>query len=308
MSNIFLKSNFETFLEPLSESQSSIPQKITLVDYNNTTENLFYQTQAGGGDYNINKLYSPTSTAGNMSMRYNKYSTTSSTNQQSILKGGKANEYSITSSIGVPLGKDYSQTSSFIKPLNNTDNNENDVSKLLSMLTSDSSEFNLEKSDNLEQQLRGLIKPEMMKGGNSSSNPNVNDIKQFFYELKSKGVDVDVKLNNKTMSEFFALARETTTDINMPNDFFLEGGAKEKKKRERKSSGVINPGFQAFLDLKKFIAKKLNISNGPKAAKVAGTVQRDMKEKHPNITNAVEIAEKGQKHFEQNIEHYKQLI
>ena len=110
------------------------------------------------------------------------------------------------------------------------------------------------------------------------------------------------------MSEFFALARETTTDINMPNDFFLEGGAKEKKKRERKSSGVINPGFQAFLDLKKFIAKKLNISNGPKAAKVAGTVQRDMKEKHPNITNAVEIAEKGQKHFEQNIEHYKQLI
>ncbi len=63
---------------------------------------------------------------------------------------------------------------------------------------------------------------------------------------------------------------------------------------------MVNPGFAAFLDLKKFIAEKLAISNGPKAAKVAGAVQREMKEKHPTY-DAVKLSAEGRKHFEKNM-------
>ena len=65
--------------------------------------------------------------------------------------------------------------------------------------------------------------------------------------------------------------------------------------------------FQAFLDLKKHVATKLGISNGPKAAKVVGAVQKEMKEKHPNL-NAVKIAEEGRKHFDKNIDYFTQML
>ena len=65
--------------------------------------------------------------------------------------------------------------------------------------------------------------------------------------------------------------------------------------------------FQAFLDLKKHVATKLGISNGPKAAKVAGAVQKEMKEKHPNL-NTVKIAEEGRKHFDKNIDYFIQML
>ncbi len=70
---------------------------------------------------------------------------------------------------------------------------------------------------------------------------------------------------------------------------------------------MVNSGFQAFLDLKKYIAEQLGISNGPKAAKVAGAVQKEMKEKHPGL-DAVKIAEAGRKHFDANKDHFKQMI
>ena len=62
----------------------------------------------------------------------------------------------------------------------------------------------------------------------------------------------------------------------------------------------LKPRFQAFLDLKKHVALKLGISNGPKAAKVTGAVQKEIKEKHPNL-NTVKIVEEGRKHFDKNI-------
>ena len=70
---------------------------------------------------------------------------------------------------------------------------------------------------------------------------------------------------------------------------------------------MVNPGFQAFLDLKKYIATKLGISNGPKAAKVAGAVQKEMKEKYPNL-DAVKISEKGREHFDKNMDYFKQMM
>ena len=236
------------------------------------------------------------------------------------------------------------------------------------MLTSESSASNQlggsETSTNsLEQQLHNILS---QNGGASYNNQNggsknkeVDDIKNFFMNLKSQGVDVNVKLNNKSMSEFFDLASNTTTDlphtninsesatsifdvtnfntnnvsdtssINMSILAKQMGGAKKRsykkvskksskkaskkasKKSSKKSSkdldGGVNAGFQAFLDLKKYVAEKLGVSNGPKAAKVAGAVQKDMKEKYPNL-DAVAISKKGREHFDANTAHYKQML
>ena len=53
--------------------------------------------------------------------------------------------------------------------------------------------------------------------------------------------------------------------------------------------------FKLFLDLKKYIAEKLGVSNGLIAAKVVGAVQKDMKEKHLGM-DSVSIAAEGRKH------------
>jgi len=68
-----------------------------------------------------------------------------------------------------------------------------------------------------------------------------------------------------------------------------------------------NAGFQAFLDLKKHIAQKLEISNGLGAAKVAGKVQTDMKEKFAGA-DSITLAVEGRKHFDKNVDHYKKFI
>lgn len=264
-----------------------------------------------------------------------------------------------------------SETSSYVGQLGGalslsttSANSTHDVNKLMAMLTSESSVSNSNamsgtSTSALENQLRDILKQDggskkhkngkkMQKGGSSV---DVNDVKMFFSNLRQSGVDVDVKLNDKTMSEFFnesnvmtggnltGLLDSTTTEIpsklsetsdaNMEdlnsnilsvtsdNSFgkFQYGGAKSRNKSvkpvksSKKSSmdGGVNPGFQAFLDLKKHIAEKLKISNGPSAAKVAGAVQKDMKEKFPN-KDAVSIAEEGRKHFDKNVDHYKQML
>jgi hypothetical protein len=66
----------------------------------------------------------------------------------------------------------------------------------------------------------------------------------------------------------------------------------------------LKPRFQAFLDLKKHVALKLGISNCPKAAKVTGAVQKEMKEKHPDLNTV----EEGRKHFDKNVDHFKQML
>jgi hypothetical protein len=136
-----------------------------------------------------------------------------------------------------------------------------------------------------------------MLNQNGGSKTSAQDVKQFFLDLKSQGVNVNVKLNDKTMSDFFGLAQSTTTELN--SSFQMKGG--------KEQDGGMNAGFEAFLNLKKHIAKELGISNGPKAAKVAGAVQKEMKEKHPGLP-AVEISAKGKKHFDDNKEKYEKMV
>jgi hypothetical protein len=70
---------------------------------------------------------------------------------------------------------------------------------------------------------------------------------------------------------------------------------------------ATNPGFQAFLDLKKKIAAKLGIPNSPKAGKVAGAVQREIKEKFPGI-DSVGVSNIAFALFEANVDKYQNML
>jgi len=302
MSDIFMGTNLKDIFDSVTESNVELPQFISIIDQaNNTTQN------------NLN-----------------------------IQNGGSLSATS--SAFNGQLGGNLSATS------NNA--SEKDVNKLISMLTSDSSSNNFKglsetSTVSLENQLRDILnqdggakKKKKQKGGNGL---NVDDVKQFFTNLQSQGVNVDLKLNNKTMSEFFGLATNTTTELNPLNNVSsatssvnltnienlsatsdkslpsITGGGKKKKskkssKKNKKQNNDddeqnagANKGFLAFLELKKYIANKLGISNGPQAAKVAGAVQKEMKEKNPTM-NAVELADEGRKHFDKNLDHYKQML
>jgi HK97 family phage prohead protease len=157
----------------------------------------------------------------------------------------KKDNFSSTSSAFMDVqqkGGAYSATSS-----------EKDVNKLISMLTSESSTENLNAASetstvSLENQLRDILKQEgggkkksnKQKGG---SNLNAEEVKKFFMNLKSEGVNVDVKLNNKSMSDFFGMVDATSTDIGAVQEFSstsenvvneMEGGAKKSKKKNSK--------------------------------------------------------------------------
>ena len=359
MSNIFLKNDFDGIFNSTTESAVPLPKWISIVDIASNQTNSVTSSasvQKGG-----------------------KYSATSSNLNNSL-----------TSSASVQLGGKYSATSNV--------SSAKDVNKLISMLTSDSSSQKLNNASetttvSLENQLREILEKEgggkkkkskSQKGG--SEDISIENIKKFFTTLKSQGVDVNVKLNNKTMTDFFGGAENTTTEISnqgnligahlamldlqgkagsetssvipenylgsetssvisqnylgsetssvIPQNYLgsetssyapqnntvsetsyensnLVGGAKKGKKSSKKSSkkmdGGMNPGFQAFLDLKKHVAQKLGISNGPKAAKVAGAVQKEMKEKHPQL-DSIKISEEARKHFDKNVDHFKQML
>ena len=308
MSNIFLKDDLLGIFDTTTESNLSLPQWVSIVDQADNT------------------------------------------NATSALNGQLGGSFSATSTLNGQLGGSFSATSA------NNSTSVQDVNKLISMLTSESTSTNNQLSEtttaSLENQLRAILqqdggskkyKSKKQSGGNDK-NVGFDDVKKFFMGLKSQGVDVNVKLNDKTMSEFFGGADDTTTELpdqpdeteeseeqmtggtmenakkggaivtaNEEDEDDQSGGAKKSgKKGSKKSSkksqdGGVNAGFQAFLDLKKYIATQLGISNGPQAAKVAGAVQKEMKEKHPD-TDAVKIAELGRKHFNANKDHFKQML
>ena len=165
-----------------------------------------------------------------------------------------------------------------------------DVDKLLSMLTSDSSSelqsFNNETStESLENQLKQILNKNTTQQGGAcvscGSHIKNNDIRQFFTELKSQGVKVDVKLNNQSMTEYFNNALQTTTDINSQ-----DGGANNK--------------FSAAQSVRKDIAKEFNIPNGKDVVKIAFAIVKAVVEKTPALANDVDALSKAvKKHFEE---------
>jgi hypothetical protein len=203
-------------------------------------------------------------------------------------------------------------------------NGGNNVNKLLSMLATETQTSQGETLQ-LEHELRNMLE---LKGG-KHVNPR-DELKAFFkkYDIKtingiksnqfleqyagnettvtSPGVtpvDGSDKTSDKT-SEGSEVASEVgsdkTSEISPPHSGagsdVQEGGARG-----------MNPGFKAFIDLKKKIAETLGIPNGPKAAKIAGAIQKEMKVKYADLTS-VQLAAKGLEHFEKDPSKYKKMI
>ena len=230
-------------------------------------------------------------------------------------KANNTSQLSATSSATVgQKGGTFSATSNYGA-------SDQDVNKLLSMITSESSNSNFKglsetSTASLENQLRSALN-QQQNGGSKNNNISANDIRQFFTTLKSQGVDVNIKLNDQTFSEFFGssfmtggqnqlLEETTTTELPFDNATFKQMVAGAGKNKKAQDAGA-NPGFKAFLDLKKFIAIKLGVSNGPKVGKVAGAVQKDIKASHPDW-DSVKVSEEGKKLFVEKMDHYKQML
>ena len=175
-----------------------------------------------------------------------------------------------------------------------------DVNKLLSMLTTESSSElqtitnNETSTETLENQLKQILnKNNEQSGGECAScghHIKNTDIRRFFTDLKSKGVKVDVKLNNQSMTEYFDDILQTTTDINTQ-----DGGANNK--------------FTAAQSVRKDIAKEFNISNGKEVVKIAFAVVKAVVEKTPALANDADALSKAvKKHFEENKAHFKRML
>jgi len=192
--------------------------------------------------------------------------------------------------------------------VNQKGGNDNDINKLLDMLTTDSNDSFKEYSENatteLEKQLESIINKNQSGGFNKYSNINnlfvknqsggdkglsVHQIKDFFNNLKLNGVDVNIKLDDHTMSEYFDLMHNSTTDINQA------GGR------------GANPAFQALMKLRKIVASKFNIPNGPPAVKIASAMIKDIKATNPSY-DSVKAADEAIKTFDKISNKYKSMI
>lgn len=206
-------------------------------------------------------------------------------------------------------------------------NSYNHVNKLLSMLGDDSSSTNtlaLEANLNNSLKMSGgklytkLSKKEELKAFFKKYNIHeVNGITTMRF-IKSHGAppvppsDAETPVPSETgtsetgtseMGTSETGTSDADTPAKPPNGIETTTG----EQSEQHGGAGMNPGFQAFLNLKKKIAEELKISNGPKAAKIAGAVQREMKAKYTNL-NSVEIAAKGMEHFKKNHDKYKKMV
>jgi hypothetical protein len=327
MSNIFLKNKL---FDSLTESSINLPNNIQLIDINTNKQ------QTGGNNIK--------------NQNENNYSDTSSVLMSKF--NNKNSNFSITSSI-----LKNNQNGGNINK--NSDNN-NDINKLLSMLTSESNN-NLSEStstDSLENKLVNMLSskninntnppkqqhpppsktppPEQQQGGNNNYDPI--ELKKYFHTLESNGIKVDLKLNNKSLSEFFNLAQHTTTEINnkqmnkneiinnlmdsqssdnilnnenninttTSSSFFMNGGAKLKKEKV-KGNRVPSEAFLAFGKLKNHVAKKLNIPASKIAMQIASQVLKDIKAKNEGI-DTIKAVEKSIDLFNSKSEYYHNMF
>jgi hypothetical protein len=104
------------------------------------------------------------------------------------------------------------------------------------------------------------------------------------------------KSNNKLFDTVTTVTSENQSDNRL-----------SQLKTTQTGGGVANPALKAFAKLSKMVSEKLSISNGPKAKKVAGQLQRDIKEKYPNI-ELDDLHKKCKDHLEKNMDKYQKLL
>jgi hypothetical protein len=201
MSNVFLKNDLNGILDTITESNMSLPTRINIVNIANKSTNLdktnysvtssAVVNQAGGG-------YSATSTNSNSIRDVNKLismlTSESSTNRMFETS-------TVTSSAVVnQAGGGYSATST-------NSNSIRDVNKLISMLTSESSTNSMSETSSVTLENKNSNKNKQRNNygfrGGGHNNISVNDVKTFFKNFKVNNKNVNVKINDQNMSEFF---------------------------------------------------------------------------------------------------------
>jgi hypothetical protein len=123
---------------------------------------------------------------------------------------------------------------------------------------------------------------------------------------------VFVKQPNVSTNPFIPLT--TTTVNNNSNLSNLSATSSAMPMSDKRLSnldlnqdGGNNPPLIAFREISSMAAKKLNIPNGPKAKKIAGQLQRDVKEKNKDIS-VDKLVEAARNHLNNNLEKYKKMI
>ena len=121
-------------------------------------------------------------------------------------------------------------------------------------------------------------------------------------EVKNKPIlNTTTELNSATLSDIInnnnLITNSVTNSVTPVED----------RRVEEIMNGGNNPGMKAFRDISKLVSEKLNISNGPNAKKIAGQLQRDVKEKNVDITHDKLVAV-AKNHLEQNINKYKKMV
>lgn len=97
----------------------------------------------------------------------------------------------------------------------------------------------------------------------------------------------------------------TTTTINNNSELSATSSAMPDSRLEQ--LGGNNPALIAFREISAMVAKKLGISNGPQAKKIAGQLQRDVKEKNKDITHD-KLVDVARKHLEDNLNQYEKMV
>ena len=318
MKGLFIKNNLEDTINSATDSVIDFPKYINIIDINNNNSNISNKFQSGGYSESLDEEqlgggYSATSSANYQNG--GGYSATSSTNYQngggysatSSANYQNGGGYSATSSANYQNGGGYSETSSVAangltnmtysatstnrstrqtggNNNNNTrasnQNNEYDVNKLLAMLTTESS--NIQDSENtsvIENKLRDALNGQ---AGGAQIITGLFD-------------NVDPSLFNATETEY-----NNYSDIEILNNlgFDTQSGGR-----------IMAPAMLAFQDLKKLVSVTLKIGNGPVAAKIAGAVIRELKDKKENaLLSSLDISNKAKKYFESKVDHFKQMI
>jgi len=116
--------------------------------------------------------------------------------------------------------------------------------------------------------------------------------------LKSKPNNASNNASNNSSNPFL----NTTTTINNTNDM-----NNINDNRLAQLVGGENLGMVKFREICVLVSKKLNIPNGAKTKKIAGQLQRDVKEKNKNISYN-ELVNAAKIHLEKNLNTYKKMI
>ena len=181
-----------------------------------------------------------------------------------------------------------------------------DVDSLVDMLTTDT----VEGTGQLENKLKNLLNNKVGGGGND----DLTNVKNFFHKLKRDGVDVQLKLNDQTLSEFFnnkvgggtRTLKSVEHKAHVKNEDSLVEDLKHSDNGALVGGRDLPPALVAFQKIRSMVAKELDLKGIKVSAKVASALKKEVAKENPKA-DAMEIAELSVKYFKDNKSKFEKL-